>query len=243
MNQKCNFKVFKGLSSTDSISASYTVLDGLENSETISSIHINHGEYSPYYFFVFENQVKVDDLKKTGNQFKGVLYEFKTNAGVDKLTNKWDNSTLKVTCLSLEFNTSFNTGKRNEFAITSAEEKAISNAIEYKDLIKLFENANKRAANYEVPSYQTRKPKISLNEINRIRAIKQLPLLKSLPAQGGKPSDEKILYKGHNYKIRKEGRSKFIVTKAEGVVPITVARKWLKEHLKQKEKVKKAAKK
>jgi hypothetical protein len=42
----------------------------------------------------------------------------------------------------------------------------------------------------------------------------------------------KILYKGYYYKIRTEGRKKFILTKKEGQVSLADAKKWLKKNKK-----------
>jgi hypothetical protein len=42
----------------------------------------------------------------------------------------------------------------------------------------------------------------------------------------------KILYKGYYYKIRVEGRKKFILTKKEGQVSLADAKKWLKKNKK-----------
>ena len=50
--------------------------------------------------------------------------------------------------------------------------------------------------------------------------------------QQGAGATTKILYKGYYYKIRTEGRKKFILTKKEGQVSLADAKKWLKKNKK-----------
>lgn len=52
-------------------------------------------------------------------------------------------------------------------------------------------------------------------------------------SKGGSQSN-KILYKGYHYKIREEGRKKYIITKREGQVSLADAKRWLKSHQKKK---------
>lgn len=63
---------------------------------------------------------------------------------------------------------------------------------------------------------------------------------------GGKPSIlEKLYYKGHYFKVRQDGKSRYILSKSEGKIPYSVAIKHHKNHMKAKalkEKARKYAK-
>lgn len=51
------------------------------------------------------------------------------------------------------------------------------------------------------------------------------------PAKGG---SHKVFYKSYYYKVRIDGRKKYIVTKSEGVVPIKTVKEWVAKNKKAK---------